>query len=142
MSRGRPSNKELNQIAAKMYPWEEEIYSTKPDEKTIQEIKNFDVSKLTESQKNYIGICAGFKMWSILSAEEKREAWITGRNSEYYSHSVFNPGNIPPLLCYKQVGKGSKNIYIINLNTMKPTKTSECQEQLPQTIIKHFLSEV
>lgn len=141
MSRGRPSNKEIQAIAEKMFPWEEDMYKTAPTIETIKEVvSNFDVTKLTNSQKNYIGICAGLKMWDVLESDEKSKAWLGGTNSLYYSHSVFNPGNIPPLLCYKQVGKGSKNEYIINLNTMKPTKTSTIQEPVPQTIINHFLS--
>lgn len=124
-------------------PWEEDMFQSQPTEKTIQEVKeNFDVSKLTERHKNYIGLMAGLKIWDVLSSEEKKRAWGCGTFNTYYSHSVFNPGNIPPLLTYKKVGKGFKNEYIINLNSMRPTKSSPIQEPVPESVIKHFLEAV
>jgi hypothetical protein len=146
--RGRPRTKTIADVADSVddlqtkvsLPWEEDIFQSKPAEETIKEVvTNFDVNKLSENHKNYIGSCAGLKMWSTLSADERRYAWGTGTSNNYYSHSVFNPGNIPPLLCYKRVGKGYKNEYVINLNSMRPTKTSINQEQVPNSIIKHFL---
>jgi hypothetical protein len=76
----------------------------------------------------------------MLSMEQKRDAWMNGTANTYYSHSIYSPPNIPPLLCYKRVGKGFKNEYIINLNTMRPTKTSQNQENVPSSIINHFKS--
>jgi hypothetical protein len=147
--RGRPRTKTerietmAEAIAAPANPWEEDIFQSKPAEETIKEVvTNFDVNKLSENHKNYIGSCAGLKMWNTLTADEKRYAWGTGTSNNYYSHSVFNPGNIPPLLCYKRVGKGYKNEYVINLNSMRPTKTSINQEQVPNSIIKFFLDSV
>lgn len=124
-------------------PWESDLYTSKPTEETIKEvIKDFDVKQLTDSQKNYIGMCAGFKMWDILTSDEKRQAWITGTAKDYYSHSIFTPVGVPPLLCYKRVGKGFKNEYIINLNSMRATKSSIKQDPVPDTIIRHFLDKV
>jgi len=147
--RGRPRTKTerieamAEAIAAPANPWEDDIFQTKPSESVIKEVvTNFDVSKLTENHKNYIGVFAGMKMWDVLTPEEKKYAWGTGTSNNYYSHSVFNPGNIPPLLCYKRVGKGYKNDYVINLNSMRPTKSSLNQEAVPESIIKFFLENV
>ena len=146
--RGRPRTKterpeEAAAIAAPLNPGEDDIFVTKPTESVIKEVvTNFDVNQLTENHKNYIGVFAGLKMWDVLSADEKKYAWGTGTANNYYSHSVFNPGNIPPLLCYKRVGKGYKNEYVINLNSMRPTKSSINQEAVPESIIKFFLDKV
>lgn len=144
MSRGRPKTKEqIIETAVEAFmpasPWEDDIFKSQPTEKEIKaEITNFDVSRLTENQKNYIGSSAGFKIWDSLTTEQKKQAWVFGTTREYFSHSIFNPGNIPPLLCYKRVGKGFKNEYIINLNSMRPTKSSNIQEPVPQSIINYF----
>lgn len=133
----------LSDTLSPVDPWDNEIYSTKPSEEIIKEvIKDFDVSKLADNQKNYIGMCAGFKMWDILSENDKRQAWINGTAKNYHSHSIYTPAGVPPLLCYKRVGKGFKNEYIINLNTMRPTKSSTIQEAVPESIIKYFLDKV
>jgi hypothetical protein len=112
---------------------------------TIREPNNADVirreqqealeAKITDEIKMLIGYNAGFLMWEELSEQSKKKAWYEKRNANYHSCSLYIKEGLPPMLCYKRVGKGEKNEYVINLNTLKPTFNSQIKKELSKYLI-------
>jgi hypothetical protein len=112
---------------------------------TIIEPNNADVirrqlqealeAKITNEVKMLIGFNAGFLMWEELSEQSKKMAWFEKRNTNYHSCSLYIKEGLPPMLCYKRVGKGEKNDYVINLNTFKPTFNSQIKKELSKYLI-------
>jgi len=76
-----------------------------------------------------------FSSWDNLNTSQKKKAWNDKRNSFYYSHTVFSPEGLPPMLCFKKVGKGYKSDYILNLRTLKPTKNSPIKRMFKTEIL-------
>jgi hypothetical protein len=92
-------------------------------------------SKFNLSIRTAIGINAGFLMWEDLTEQSKKMAWFEKRNTNYHSSSLYIKEGLPPMLCFKRVGKGEKNEYVINLNTLKPTFNSKIKKELSKYLI-------
>ena len=95
----------------------------------------FDIDKITPEKINEIGRSIGFLMWDDLQVESKKFAWFSSTNNKYFSGSIYKKEGLPPLLSFKRVGKGEKNQYVLNLNTMRPTFNSIIKKQLSDNII-------
>jgi len=89
-----------------------------------------------------LGELLGFKMWEKLSTEEQKRMWKESKNNDYHSYSLFNNEDLPPLICFKRVGKGHKNDYILNLKTMKPTKKSPNKKIITLDQIERFKTQL
>lgn len=94
------------------------------------------IAKLTREKIALIAFDAGFTLWDNLTEESKKRAWISKTNLEYHSSSIFTKEGLPPMLCYRRVGTGQKNEYVINLNTMKPTYGSQLKTPVRESIIQ------
>jgi hypothetical protein len=98
------------------------------------------MEKLTEEIKRKIGLNLGYILWDDLNEEEKKKAWTDKTNHHYHSFFIKEAKDkFPPMLLFKRVGSGFKCDYIINLNTMKPTKNSPNQKKISDDIIREIV---
>jgi len=85
------------------------------------------MSELSEEEVKHLAELLKFNLWENLTEEQKKEKWRNKTNSNYFSFSYFKPEGLPSMLVFKRVGKGYKANYVLNLNTLKPTKKSPIQ---------------
>jgi hypothetical protein len=96
--------------------------------------------KITPDIIKQIGFDSGFLMWEDLTEEQKKKAWYEKRNTNYHSGSLFIKDELPPMLCFRRVGKGEKNEYVINLNSGKPTASSQIKKPLSLAMLNIIIN--
>jgi hypothetical protein len=85
------------------------------------------MDELSEEEVKHLAELLKFSLWENLTEEQKKEKWKAKTNDNYFSFSYFKPEGLPSMLVFKRVGKGHKANYILNLNTLKPTRKSPIQ---------------
>jgi len=112
----------------------ETIYE--PNDADVQRRPPYDITKITRDKIALIAFDAGFTLWDNLTEESKKRAWVSKTNLQYHSSSIFTKEGLPPMLCFRRVGTGQKNEYVINLNTMKPTFGSPMKTAVRESIVE------